>query len=81
VGKFNLAKLVLSTGGFLEMSWRSEGEEKKALGIPQGLEKQGGESILVLKPLASPALEQPLLRVPLGKISLLKRIKQSIFGE
>jgi hypothetical protein len=56
------------------------------MGIPEALEKSGGETILVLRPLPpepgeSLRIPGDSLRIPLGKISLLRRIKKSIFGE
>jgi hypothetical protein len=47
------------------------------------LEKSGGETVLVLRPLERSGGEkpEPELRIPLGKISLLRWIKQSIFTQ
>lgn len=88
VGKAAIAKQAIASKSLLEVLWpHPEGGTNKALGVPEALEKQGGESVLILKPLAGEALvpEEPgrtnAIRLPLGKISLLRRIKQSIFGE
>jgi hypothetical protein len=57
--------------------------ENRILGTPQALEKSGGETILVLRPLERNGGEkpEPELRIPLGKIGLLRWIKQSIFTQ
>jgi hypothetical protein len=117
VGKTTIAKQAIASKSLLEIQWFSPGGGlNRIVGTPQALEKQGGETILVLRPLDSPAadfsapgtpggpLETPAapgnpgdppaapevpeppkapenLKVSLGKISLLRRIKQSIFGE
>jgi hypothetical protein len=96
VGKSVIAKQAIASGSLLEVSWpRAGGGVNQTRGIPSGLEKKEGESVLVLKPLfansdnqgeelaALPAAEFSAgeIRLPLGKISLLRRIKQSIFGE
>jgi hypothetical protein len=73
------------------------GGQSRVVGLAQALEKSGEESILVIKTRlpgragdAAPATgrtpkeakpSEVMVRVPLGKISLLRRIKQSIFGE
>ncbi|MDR1029679.1 MAG: helicase-associated domain-containing protein [Treponema sp.] len=74
----------------------STGGNNHAVGIPDALEKWGSERVLIIKPVslgettectrheqylgyaAGPLKE--ILRLPLGKISLLRRIKPSIFG-
>ncbi|MDR2158987.1 MAG: helicase-associated domain-containing protein [Treponema sp.] len=69
----------------------------ETIGIPTALEKSGGESILVISPGDDPArkgsgeaarvsgntqrIPGEFLRIPLGKISLMRRIKKSIFGD
>jgi hypothetical protein len=77
VGKTSVAKQAISSGSVLEVNWTSPSGQEKILGKPEALEKRGGEMILILR-LRN---QEELLRIPLGKISLLKRIKQSIFGE
>ncbi|MDR2101004.1 MAG: hypothetical protein LBP43_00360 [Treponema sp.] len=93
VGKAAIAKQAIASKSLLEVLWpHPGGGTNKALGIPEALEKQGGESVLILKPFSPEGNfpENPLpeersrtesIRLPLGKISLLRRIKQSIFGE
>ncbi|MDR0688649.1 MAG: hypothetical protein LBG08_00070 [Spirochaetaceae bacterium] len=78
VGKTTVAKQALASKSLLEVLWPGSGEDaNRVMGIPLALEKQEGETILVLKPM--PQGEE--FRLPLGKISLLRRIKHSIFGD
>jgi hypothetical protein len=98
VGKAAIAKQAISSKSLVEVIWPQG--SLQVTGIPEALEKTGGESVLVLRPL-SPEPEEPArspgdpyripgnsiripgdsIRIPLGKISLLRRIKKSIFGE
>jgi hypothetical protein len=87
VGKAAIAKQAISSKSPVEVTWSHPQEGiVEVVGIPSALEKTAGESILVLNPL-SPQKEGAArssgdsLRIPLGKISLLRRIKKSIFGE
>jgi hypothetical protein len=84
VGKTVVAKQALVLKSPIEVTWTAAGGgENRVLGIPEALEKSGGETILVLKPVSGEnerTVPEPI-RLPLGKISLLRRIKQSIFGE
>jgi hypothetical protein len=81
-GKQIVAKQAISLHSLVELKWPSGGETKQALGIPRALEKTGGESILVLGLRDGPAPEgeEREFRIPLAKISSIRRIKQSIFG-
>jgi hypothetical protein len=93
VGKAAIAKQAIASKSLLEVLWpHPDGGTNKALGVPEALEKRGGESILIIKPLSSAdsaskksfpeeTSRADSIRLPLGKISLLRRIKQSIFGE
>jgi hypothetical protein len=96
VGKAAIAKQAITAAAMVEVSWPGPGgTTNMAVGIPTALEKKGGESVLVIKPVEQGGDQQnganqsganqnealPDLRLPLGKISLLRRIKQSIFGE
>jgi hypothetical protein len=72
-------------------------EQSRVLGFPVALEKQSGELVLVINPQSTfPQSKSPEntgkvrtestpvqenINVPLGKISLLRRIKTSIFGD
>jgi hypothetical protein len=76
VGKAAIAKQAIAAKSPVDVLWtRAGGGSGQILGVPTALVKQEGESVLVLNPL--PAGEE--LRLPLGKISLIRRIKQSIF--
>jgi hypothetical protein len=59
----------------------TEGETKRVLGVPETLEKIRGETVLVLKSREGESLPEELIRIPIGKISLLRRIKKSLFME
>ena len=79
VGKAMIAKQAISLQSLVELTGPGKGGER-IFGIPKTLEKDGGENILVLSLLAdSGGKSGELLRIPLGKISLLRRIKKSIF--
>ena len=73
VGKTGLVKQAIVSASLLELSCLN-GE--KILGYPESLEKKSGEMVLSIKPRdgGEPA------KIPLGKISFIRRIKQSIFG-
>ena len=68
-GKQHIAKQAVSQRSPVEIVWTSKGKEKRFFGIPQTLEKEGNELILVVD----------AMRIPLAKIGLLRRIKKSIF--
>ena len=73
-GKSSIAKQAVESKSLVDISWPGgRGETNSCTGIAEALEKKGNESILVVK------TEEDTVRVPLGKISLIKRIKQSIF--
>ncbi|MDR3193234.1 MAG: hypothetical protein LBT87_09235 [Treponema sp.] len=93
VGKAMIAKQAIASRSLVEVNW-SGGSASRIFGIPVALEKQKQESILVLDPSsqtedplssggrgegAGGNTGDNLLRIPLGKISLLRRIKKSIF--
>jgi hypothetical protein len=76
VGKVRVAEQALASHSLVELFWRgSKGEPNRLLGNLKALEKSGGEVKLVLDPVP----EGESLSVPIGKISLLRRIKRSIF--
>ncbi len=78
VGKVRVAEQALSSGSLVELFWRGpKGEPNRALGAPVSLDKSGGEVELSLDP--APRGER--LKIAVGKISLIRRIKRSIFGE
>ena len=68
-GKQNIARQAISQQSPVEVVWTNKGKEERIFGIPQALEKEGNELILVVE----------AMRIPLAKISLLRRIKKSIF--
>jgi hypothetical protein len=77
VGKASIARQAISTHSPLEVVWSSAEEgERRILALPLALEKSGGESILVMED--SPKAGNTN-RIPLGKISLLRRVKKSVF--
>jgi hypothetical protein len=74
VGKAVIAKQAIAMQAPVEAVWPGREKQERAFGIPKALEKAGGESILVLA-----INEGETVRLPLGKISLLRRKKKSIF--
>ena len=87
-GKLSIAKNAVESGSLVEVCWAGAGgRQKRFTGIAQALEKEEGDSILVIRKAensrkSGDAIRVPgnTIRIPLGKISLLRRIKQSIFG-
>ena len=73
VGKTGVVKQAIVSGSLLELSCLN-GE--KILGFPASLDKKGGEMLLSIRPRDG---GEPV-KIVLGKISFIKRIKQSIFG-
>ena len=76
-GKISIVKQALADGSVLEVS-RTDPETgtNTAAGVPLALEKKETENILVLKQLD----DEEIVRIPLGKISLLRMIRHSIFS-
>jgi hypothetical protein len=94
VGKASIARYAISSRSLVEVVWSTADSagEQRILGIPLALEKSGGESILVIGDSRDQEdVEMPrgagdtmripgdTIRIPLGKISLLRRIKKSMF--
>ncbi|MDR0487122.1 MAG: helicase-associated domain-containing protein [Treponema sp.] len=84
-GKHNIARQAIAQQSPVEVYWPGEGKNgERIFGIPKALEKKEGELIMVIVP-ADASSDTPadasgeVLRIPLGKISLLRRIKRSIF--
>jgi hypothetical protein len=75
MGKQNVARRAIAQHSPVEIVWPSAGEEKRIFGIPKALEKKEKDLIFVV----IPAGEEEPLRIPLAKVSLLRRIKKSIF--
>ena len=77
-GKVSIAKHAIDSGSLVEVTWTdSGGKTRQFTGIAQALEKKEGDSILILRETEN---SSKTISLPLGKISLLRRIKQSIFG-
>ncbi|MDR2542464.1 MAG: hypothetical protein LBC80_03325 [Treponema sp.] len=84
-GKLNIAKQAISQQSPVEVVWpglnaasgRKAGltNGEKIYGTPKALEKDGNELILLLVSTEKESVK----RIPLAKISLLRRIKKSIF--
>jgi hypothetical protein len=82
VGKYNIAKQAIAARAFLEVHWSDEnGFVQKIFGIPSSIEKTNGEAVLIMHRENNENSQDSIIRIVLGKISLLRRIKQSIFGE
>jgi hypothetical protein len=78
VGKAAIAKQAIVSGSLLEVSWPEPGGgTNRVTGIPLALDKKDGESVLVLKSPGEAGEKE--ISVLLAKISLMRRIKQSIF--
>jgi hypothetical protein len=79
-GKIMIAKQAIARQSPVEASWPGRQKQESVIGIPTALEKTDGESVLVMEQ-AGDNIRIPgdNIRIPLGKISLLRRIKKSIF--
>jgi len=73
-GKQNIAKQAISQKSPVQIIWQFKSKEKEMFGVPKSLDKSGNDLILVIND-----VDGELLRIPLAKISLLRRIKKSIF--
>jgi hypothetical protein len=82
VGKAMIAKQAISMQTPIEVIWPGkhlpgrQQQQERLFGIPKALEKSGSDSILIIDPLKS---DNDMIRLSLGKISSLRRIKKSIF--
>ena len=79
-GKALIAKQAITMQSPVELTWPGRQGQEHVYGIPRALEKKEGDSILVIEPVdqENRALGDTI-RIPLGKISMLRRIKKSIF--
>ena len=75
-GKTLIAKQAISMQSLLEVTWPVKQKQERVLGIPKSMEKTGTDTVLVIRPMGG---KDETIRIPLGKISLLRRIKRSIF--
>jgi hypothetical protein len=73
-GKIHIVKQAMAMQSQVEVNWPGRERQERVFGIPITLEKIGGEYILTIEP-----ANKEIIRIPLGKISLLRRIKKSIF--
>jgi hypothetical protein len=78
VGKASIARHAISSRSLVEVLFPAAEGEQRILGVPLALEKSGGETILVIEP-STTRSPGDTFRIPLGKISLLRRIKKSMF--
>jgi hypothetical protein len=79
-GKIMIAKQAIARQLPVEVSWPGRKKQESIIGIPKMLEKTDNESVLVIEPLRGAAgIPGDTVRIPLGKIGLLRRIKKSIF--
>jgi hypothetical protein len=74
-GKQNLAKQAVAQQSNVEIEWQGE----KIFGIASAIEKNNGEYFLIVSSADGQAAPSQNVKVPLAKISLLRRIKKSIF--
>jgi hypothetical protein len=74
-GKAMIAKQAISMQSPVEVIWPGKQQQEHVFGIPKTLEKSDNENILFVEPLNG----GDTVRISLGKISLLRRIKKSIF--
>jgi len=68
-GKQMIAKQAISDSAPLEINLLSSGKEKQIFGFPRALQKDGNNLCLVIEN----------QKIPLAKISLIRRIKSSLF--
>ncbi len=73
-GKTMIAKQAIARRMPVEASWPGRQKQESVIGIPKALEKKDDESVLVME-----SADGNTVHLPLGKISLLRRIKKSIF--
>jgi hypothetical protein len=73
-GKTMIAKQAIARRMPVEASWQGRQKQESVIGIPKALEKKGDENVLVME-----SADGNTVHLPLGKISLLRRIKKSIF--
>ena len=78
-GKQNIARQAITQQSPVEIVW--SGKEGRIFGIPKTLEKEGtGLNLVIELSGDSENKAGDSLRIPLGKISLIRRIKKSIFA-
>ena len=79
-GKALIAKQAITMQVPVEVTWPGRQGQEHVFGIPKALEKKEGESILVIEPGDQEnCAPENMVRISLGKISMLRRVKKSIF--
>ena len=83
-GKQNIAKQAIAGVSSVEVIWSFKGNEERIFGIPRALEKSGKDLILLVDIISNNSREHTSsessnIRIPLAKISLIRKIKKSIF--
>jgi len=78
-GKTMIAKQAIAKQFPVEVSWPGRQKQESVIGIPKALEKKDDESVLIMESLDTAGIPGETIRIPLGKIGLLRRIKKSIF--
>jgi hypothetical protein len=74
-GKIALAKQAIASNELLEIVMQDTKGQRTILGSPAAMEKSGGETLLSICPSQTESI-----KIPMGKIRILRRIKQSIFS-
>ena len=80
-GKTAITKHAIAEDAELEIHWPGPDGNRVVYGTPLSLDKKEGEGVLLLKESSEDTIQDSgdTLRIPLGKISFLRLIKQSIF--
>ncbi|GHU39253.1 helicase [Spirochaetia bacterium] len=82
-GKLAIARQAMASCEIVELDFQNEtGESVHVLGMPSGIEKLSGDTILsvLTQEVSKTGSEKEYTRVHLGKIQLIRRIKKSIFS-
>jgi hypothetical protein len=72
-GKLSIAKNAAASRGMVEIVWHAEDGEKRAVCVIECIEKKQTGDILGIR------ADQVALKVPLGKVTVIRKMKQSIF--
>jgi len=78
IGKTLIAKQAIAMQSLVEAAWPGKQKQERVMGFPKALDKSGNEAVLSIKPMDDDG-GGGIIQIPLGKISLLRRIKRSIF--
>lgn len=78
VGKVRIAEQAIAQNGIVELRWNGpDGSSQHTLGHARHLQKGGKEAVFSIEQMD----DSGRLSLELGKISLLRRIKRSMFGD